>query len=268
MSKQGQHILLLIQRLDPDKKALSHALKVAAIFKSKVLISTSPFSKIKISSVNIETYIKDYKNINTITLNNSKYHLNKSIEELNIIFLLIDIDDKTDFQFFLRNNIFSWILNAKIPSLLIGKNTSNNTDYSNVIVPIDHKKESKEKMIWASYFGRFNNAIIHLIISKEKDDYFMKTIRNTLLFTKKLFSQFSFKYKIHKSELSSRQIDEEAFKISTTQESDLIVLMTGKTQDIFFLGYNSKKIKHFIKHYPNPILLINPLKDYYLPCER
>ncbi len=267
MYKKNQNILLLIQQLDPNKKALNHALKIADIFKSKVLVSTSPFSKNRISQIDIENYINQHESVSAITLDDSEDQPNKNIKQLNIIFLLIDINDKTDFKFFLRNNIFSWILDAKIPSLLVGENTSSHTNYSNIILPIDHKKESKEKMIWASYFGRFNNAIVQLILAKEKEDVFMKTIRNTLLFTKKMFSQFIFEYKIHKSELSSRYIDEEAFKTSTTKESDLIILMTGKAQGVFFLRYNSKKIKHLIKHYPNPILLINPLKDYYLPCE-
>jgi len=267
MYKKNQHILLLIHQLDPNRKALNHALKIASIFKSKVLISISPFSKNRIPQTNIEDYISEYENVNTIILDNTEEQPNKSIKQLNIIFLLMEVDDKTDFKFYLKNNIFSWVLNAKIPSLLISKNTSSNTDYSNIILPIDHKKESKEKMIWASYFGRFNNAVIQLIPANEKEDIFMKTIRNTLLFTKKMFSQFIFEYKIHKTELSSKYIDEEAFKTSTTKESDLVVLMTGKAQGIFFLRYNSKKIRYFIKQYPNPILLINPMKDYYLPCD-
>ena len=267
MYKKNQHILLLIQELEPSKKALNHALKIANTFKSKVLISSSPFSKKQINQTDIETYISNYEQVNTITLDNTKEEPNRSIEELNIIFLIIDINDKIDFKYFLKDSIFSWVLNAKIPSLLISKNTSIKTDYSNIILPIDSKKESKEKMIWASYFGRFNNSVVQLILANEKEDVFMKTIRNTLAFTKKMFSQFIFEYKIHKSKLPSKYINEEAFKASTTKESDLVVLMTEKVQGIFFLRYNSTKIRHYINTYSNPILLINPMKDYYLPCD-
>jgi len=267
MYKKNQHILLLIQYLDQNKNALNHALKIANIFKSKVLVSNSPFSKNKIADSDLENYISDYDNVDAIKLQITKDQPNKMIRQLNIIFMLIEVDEKNDFKFFLNNNIFSWILNAKIPTFIVGNKTSIKTDYSNIILPIDHKKESKEKMIWASYFGRFNNAVVQLIPATEKEDTFMKTIRNTLLFTKKMFSQFIFDYRIHKSNFSSKHIDEEAFKASTTSESDLVVLMTGKAQGIFFLRYNSKKIKHYLNSYPNPILLINPMKDYYLPCD-
>jgi len=267
MYKKNQHILLLIQQLTPNKNALNHALKIANIFKSKVLVSNSPFSKNQINHEDLENYISDHDHVNTIQLFSSNDQPDKIIKQFNIIFMLIHIDKKNDFKFFLRNNIFSWVLNAKIPTFIIGNKTSTKTDYSNIILPIDHKKESKEKMIWASYFGRFNNAVIQIIPATEKEDAFVKTIRNTLLFTKKMFSQFTFDYRIHKSKIASRHIDEEAFKASTTKESDLIILMTGKTQGIFFLRYNSKKIKYLINSYPNPILLINPMKDYYLPCD-
>ncbi|MCZ4693981.1 hypothetical protein DWB61_03245 [Ancylomarina euxinus] len=267
MYAKNQHILLLVQKLNPNKKALNHALKIATIFKSKVLISNSPFSKNKIADEDLENYISDHDNASKIQLSITEDQPNKIIKQLNIIFMFIEIDVKNDFKFYLRNNIFSWILNAKIPTFLVGQKTSIKTEYSNIILPIDHKKESKEKMIWASYFGRFNNAVVQLIPATEKEEVFKKTIRNTLLFTKKMFSQFIFNYKIHKSEFSSKHIDEEAFKMATTNESDLVVLMTGKAQGVFFLRYNSKKIKHLINHYPNPILLINPMKDYYLPCD-
>ena len=267
MYKKNQHILLLIQQLDQNKNALNHALKIANIFKSKVLVSNSPFSKNYISDGDLDNYISDHDNVNKIQLLVTKDQPNKIIKELNIIFMFIEVDEKNDFKFFLKNNIFSWVLNAKIPTFIVGNKTSIKTDYSNIILPIDHKKESKEKMIWASYFGRFNNAVVQLIPATEREDAFMKTIRNTLIFTKKMFSQFIFDYKIHKSKFSSKQINEAAFKASTTNESDLVILMTGKAQGIFFLRYNSKKIKHYIKTYPNPILLINPMKDYYLPCD-
>jgi len=267
MYKKNQHILLLVRSLNSNKNALNHALKIAHTFKSKILIANNPFSKNKITLKELENYISYIPEAKTLQLSISDNEPNQSIKQLNIIFLLVEIDNKKDFKFFLKNNIFHWILNAKTPTFLIGNNTSLKTDYSNIILPIDHKKESKEKMIWASYFGRFNRSVIHLIPAKEKEDSFMKTIRNTLLFTKKMFSQFNFDYKILKSESTSKCIDEEAFTMQTTNESDLVILMTGKIQGVFLLRFNSRKIKHLLNSYANPILLINPMKDYYLPCE-
>jgi len=267
MYKKNQHILIIIQNLNPNKSSLHHAVALTKIFKAKILITPSPFSKNKIQQTEIEDYISDTPEARFLKIDQSDLEPNKCIEKLNIIFMLVQVDQKNDFKFFLKNNIFNWVLTAKIPTILIGDKTSNKADYSNIQIPIDHKKESKEKMIWASYFGRFNKAIIHLIPAKEKDSTYMKTIRNTLLFTKKMFTQFNFDYKISKSEVASKQIDEEAFSNPATKASDLVILMTGKVQGVFFLRFNSKKIKHFTNTYPNPILLINPLKDYYLPCE-
>lgn len=267
MYKKNQHILVIIQNLNSNKSALHHALALTKIFNAKILVTPSPYSKKKIQQSKIEEYISDTPEASYLELNSSEHEPNKCIEKHNIIFMLVEVDNKNDFKFYLKNNIFNWILKAKIPTILVGNKTSNKADYSNIFIPIDHKKESKEKMIWASYFGRFNKAIIHLIPAQEKEGIYMKTIRNTLLFTKKMFSQFNFDYKILKSNVQSKNIDEEAFTHPSTRESDLVILMTGKTQGVFFLRFNSKKIKHYINKYPNPILLINPLKDYYLPCE-
>lgn len=268
MYKKEQHVLILTQHLNPKKNTINHALKLAKIFKSKILISHSPFSKNRISQEEIENYTSNKPEIKAIKLKLTEQEPNQSIEKLNVIFMLVEIDEQKDFNFFLKKNIFNWILKAKIPTILIGNKTSSEADYSNIFVPIDHKKESKEKMIWASYFGRFNTATIHLFPAKEKNEVLMKTIRTTLLFTKRMYEQFNFKYQITKSECNSKCIDEDAFKNSKAKNSDLIILMTGKAQGIFFLRFNSKRIRHFIRNYSNPIFLINPMKDYYLPCER
>jgi len=267
MYKKEQHILILTQNSNPNKNALNHALKLAEIFKAKILISHSPYSKNSISNNEVENHTSKEPGIKKITLKLSEKEPNKTIESLNIIFMLVEIDERNDFKFFLKKNIFNWILKAKIPTILIGNRTTSEANYTNIFVPIDYKKESKEKMIWASYFGRFNGATIRLFPAKEKNEIFMKTIRTTLLFTKRMYEQFNFKYHIIKSECNSMCIDEDAFKDSRNMNSDLILLMTGKTQGVFFLRFNSKKIKHFISNYSNPILLINPMKDYYLPCE-
>jgi len=268
MYKKEQHVLIITQHLNPTKNAINHAQKLAKIFKSKILISHSPFSKNGISQEELENDTFNEHEIKTIKLNLIEQEPNQSIEKLNIIFMLVEIDEQKDFNFFLKKNIFNWILKAKIPTILIGEKTSSKADYSNIFIPIDHKKESKEKMIWASYFGRFNSATIHLFPAKEKNEVLMKTIRTTLLFTKKMYSQFKLDYQILNSECKSKCIDEKAFKDSKGLNSDLIILMTGKSQGVFFMSFNSKKIKLFMKNYTNPILLINPLKDYYLPCER
>jgi len=267
MYKKEQHILILTQHLNPNKNALNHALKLGKIFKAGILVSHSPYSKKRTSNEEVKNNTFIDSEIKTIKFDLSEQEPNKSIERLNIIFMLVEIDEQNDFKFFGGKNIFDWILKAKIPSILIGNKTSSEADYSNIFVPIDHKKESKEKMIWASYFGRFNAATIRLFPAKEENELFSRTIRTTLLFTKRMYEQFNFEYQIIKSECNSKCIDENAFKNSKDLNSDLIILMTGKAQGVFFLRFNSKKIRRLVCNYPNPILLINPMKDYYLPCE-
>ena len=102
MYNKNQHILLLIQKLNPNKKALNHALKIANIFKSNILISNSPFSKNKIPDEDLENYISDHDNASTIQLTLAEDQPNKMIKKLNIIFMLIEIDEKNDFN---RNSI-------------------------------------------------------------------------------------------------------------------------------------------------------------------
>lgn len=270
MSLKKQHILVLIQDIQSTSIAIKHAFTLAKLFKSGVAIACYPSKKNKTrTSVNqLLTENFNFQSIpcKIIELKNNKREPNLSIQELDAIFIVTQFPKGSLKHFLKRNAIFKWILEAKIPSILVTEQTNPDCEYKNIIVPIDYKRESKEKMIWASYFGRFNNAIIHLIAPNEKSEGYLRTIKATLLFTKKMFEQFKFEYKIVKTECQSKNINREAIKFSKNLNSDLIVLMSNRNPGWLASYSGPTQLKSILKKEQNPILFINPLKDYYLPC--
>jgi len=270
MSLKKQHILVLLQDADCSDAAIKHAFTLAKLFKSDVAFANYPakngatlpsINQSQIKKFNLESI--PYK---IIVLKNRKQEPNQCIQELDAIFIVTQFPKGSLSHFFKRNSIFKWILEAKIPSILITEHTDPNCKYKNIIVPIDYRKESKEKMIWASYFGRFNDAIIHLIAPNEKSESYLRSIKATLMFTKKMFEQFSFKYNIVKTECQSKNINQEAVKFSQNLDSDLIVLMSNRNPGWIASYSGPSQLKSILRKEQNPILFINPLKDYYLPC--
>ncbi len=270
MSIKKQHILVLIQDPECSDAAIKHAFTLAKLFKAEAAFANFPTLKGKthpsISHYQIEKFNLQSIPYKIIELKNSKREPNLSIQELDAIFIVTQFPIGSLNHFLKRNAIFKWILKAKIPSILVTEQTNTDCEYKNIIVPIDYKKESKEKMIWASYFGRFNNAIIHLIAPNEKSEAYLRTIKATLLFTKKMFEQFKFEYKIVKTECKSRNINRKAIQFSKNLNSDLIVLMSNRNPGWIASWSGPSQLKSILKKEDNPILFINPLKDYYLPC--
>lgn len=270
MSLKKQHILVLIQDIHYASVAIKHAFNVARLFKSEVAIAYYPSKKNSKHTRKNQQFTENLSSqsipYKIIELKNNKREPNQSIQELDAIFIVTQFPKGSLQHFLKQNSIFKWILEAKIPSILVTEQTNPNCEYKNIIVPIDYKRESKEKMIWASYFGRFNNAIIHLIAPNEKSEGYLRTIKATLIFTKKMFEQFKFEYKIVKTECSSRNINREAIQISKNYNSDLIVLMSNRNPGWLASYSGPTQLKSILRNEKNPILFINPLKDYYLPC--
>ena len=270
MTQKGQHILVIIQDNELIGKLAIHAFKLAHIFQANVafldftsfingVASEFPVSKIDEHNINNINYKE-------VTFGATNAEPNNFIQQLDAIFIITAFSQGVLGGNFKRLPVFKYLSRAKIPSILIGSQTINNCDYKNIIVPVDEKKEIKEKMIWASYFGRFNKAMIHLVVANEKSQVAVRRIKATLIFTKRMYKQFDFDYKIVKAISGSRNLRKEAYKFSEQYSSDLMVLLSSKNYSWFSNNYGPTSIKRLLRKERNPILLINPVKDYYLPC--
>lgn len=267
MSHKAQHILVIIQDNNHIKKASNHAFKLAKIFKAEVaftyLQNQHSLQKLPVSTINEINH--DNIAYKEFQFGNSTDEPNNAIKQLEAIFIVTEFSVKK-LGIFKRNKIFDYLYNARIPSILISDCTDYNVDYKNIIVPVDFKRETKEKMIWASYFGRFNKSIIHLFVANHKSVPIQSKIKATLIFTKRMYDQFNCDFKIIKSERSSNWLRQDAFIFSEQFNCDLILLLSQKNDNLLNRYFGSSEIKKYLRNKKNPILFINPLKDYYLPC--
>lgn len=250
--------------------ALTHSIKLAEIFKAEIAITYFPvLKKGETPPITRELIDETYSGsipYKIIEWENRRIEPNYSIQQLDAIFLVTQFPLNTIDSTFKINPVFNWISKAKIPSIVLSANTNSISEYKNVFVPIDFRKESKEKMIWASYFGRFNQAVIHLLTPNEKSESLQRTIRASLLFTKKMFQQFSFEYKIIQNDCYSKYIYQKAIQLSKEMNSDILIMMADSNPGWFTSIFGPTKLKKILREEKNPVLFINPLKDYYLPC--
>ena len=59
---------------------------------------------------------------------------------------------------------------CKIAYLTVQEPLIKNEDYHDIAYSIDFRKESKEKLIWASYFARFNQSTLHMLHYDYRDE--------------------------------------------------------------------------------------------------
>lgn len=156
---------------------------------------------------------------------------------------------------------------STIPYLFVEGKTTDLISYKKVMLPIDFRKEMKETSLWASYFGRFNHALVQVIGANEKNQENHSKIKKNLIFIRKFLKDLKVYFKIEEGRTNSWKIQSEALMKSQTEGGDVLIILGSKniTPLDLLIGLPEKKI---IKRAGNiPVLCINPSKDLNILCD-
>jgi len=142
---------------------------------------------------------------------------------------------------------------------------------------LDHRRESKEKLIWGSYMVRFFGSQLTVATPDYKDDGFREKVHNNTLFLKKIYSSLNVNYSTCRFPLSTlKHADLELmrtdgeFNAAQADNRLLIAMSTDKRDrdlgDIIG-GPPERKLLIAAANRTIPLLLINQRDDLYVLCD-
>ena len=198
--------------------------------------------------------------ISSLLIKNSLY---ENMEKLAwdydaILIVLHQADINSGLKAFRESNIAFLFVKGDIPEFLT---------YKNVLVPIDFRKASKETSIWASYFGRFNQSLVHLIYARETNKDQKGQLMKNLFFFKKFLSSQNVAHQLIAGKSSSWGICNETIDSAKQLKGDVMVFAGSTYISLFdlLIGLPEKRI---IKKACNlPVLIINPRKEICVLCD-
>lgn len=136
-----------------------------------------------------------------------------------------------------------------------------------VALTLDHRRESKEKLIWASYMVRFFGSRLQVATPTYKDADLHHRLGNNLQFLGKMFRSLGIEYTtVPIATRATSIIDICAIE---QHRPDLLIAMTTDTRehDIGDLILGSRE-KHLVQHSSHtPLLLLNQRDDLYVLCD-
>ncbi len=157
----------------------------------------------------------------------------------------------------------SWALkviaSSKVPFIVV-QGPPRNKQYSNIVFPIDFKKEGKEKLKWVSYLAENFKLDINILVPNTNDSIHAKNIKNNLMFAKKYLDAKSIAYNIHESQAKGSFM-KQTLSFSKYIEADLIIIVITKNlglQDYIF-GADEQKI--IANNQEIPVMCIQPRTD-------
>ena len=137
----------------------------------------------------------------------------------------------------------------------------------NVATSIDFKKESKDKVIWSSYFPRFGGSRMHILYYDYKDEFLRTKWYANMTQLHKLYSSLNISFEPHIIESKSTYMDVNALRFAAANGYGMLIAVTTKEKDglEFFVGVQEQRTIVNDEHIP--ILFLNPREDLYVLCD-
>ena len=158
---------------------------------------------------------------------------------------------------------------CKIAYLTVQSPLTDTAAYSHVGYGIDFRKESKEKLIWASYFSRFNHSRLTMLHFDYSDEGLRSKWNNNVRFMNKFFNGLSVTY--DQQSVSGRALFPETIICDSAAHigCGILISVTTDTRDLdiieWFAGTQERRtIRNPLRL---PVLFINPRNDIYVLCD-
>ena len=136
-----------------------------------------------------------------------------------------------------------------------------------VAFSLDFKKESKDKLIWASYFPRFFGSQLWVLSYNYTDEFLRAKWHSNIKFMDKMYANLGVTYE--KADLGKPKsfIDVVGLDVARQLNIGLMICTTTAEKDVFeyFIGVQEQRT--IANEYKIPILFLNPRDDLYVLCD-
>jgi len=232
-------ITVLCEDNDYGKAALAHARKLCQVFNAE-LLEYSIVKSLKSKAV-------------------CKFN-----EENNSMLMVFGISSKS--SFFTPRKALHWIQHSRIPCLCTSCFEPEPEAYKHVILPLNVRKQDKEKALWAGYFNRFYQSTVHILYRRYKDAFLRQNIHDNLLFTEKLYANLNVNYQVHCVDSTDENIDSFAFTYAPQLNATLTVVMMTNYYNVADLIFGPQELGVLKKIKKVPVLCLNERDDLYVLC--
>jgi len=274
----GQHILVYTDFTEAGDIAVEHGASIAKIFNKELSIlhviddntksmfgskntGEAVFSALQETCADIANKYDLKVNIHSSDETRCNV-INELSQNIDAMMVIMGIHGRNEIQYLTPKYALKIIRNSKVPFLMVQKKGSKDNQYKNIVISVNHLKETKEKISWASYFGKLNNSIVHILVSKGND---IQT-KNNVLFAKKIFKEFNTEFKTYNTEKSWVKLDKYALTFARQFESVFIIIMTTKQYDIPDHIFGPAEQRIISNKSGIPVMCLNSRTDLYVPC--
>lgn len=154
---------------------------------------------------------------------------------------------------------------SRTPFLMV-PSTIHSKSFGNIVYSMSYQKQEKEKILWASYFGRICDSKVHVSLPKVSDQLFKSGIMGNIQAMKKLYENAEIKHEVVPVAATIYKADKLALKYCSSISAGAFLTLTTLRPDIFDFFSGTAEKNAICNEYNIPVLCINPRDDLYVLC--
>ncbi|MDD2530892.1 MAG: hypothetical protein PHN41_06650 [Bacteroidales bacterium] len=277
--KKDQFIIAYLPELENTQAIIDSAISFAKMLKKGlILLYISDNAYKSISTTEAEIVLKDLNSkITDVDFHSycaiegkTKDIINKIPLFLSGVLLVSAASESKNNNEKLASNSNTMLKNlytSRIAYFLVPQNHNSPISFNRVIMTINHMRESKEKVLWGSYFGRFANSEVIVYYHNYKDEFYRHQLHFNIKFLMRMFDNFKINYRLNLSSNSKTFVDYQAIDYAKETNAGLIICQTTKNKSWFEEIFNLKERKIINNTQQIPVLFVNPREDLFILCE-
>ncbi len=149
------------------------------------------------------------------------------------------------------------IVKSKVPFLVVQEKPSGKHRFTDIVFPIDFKAESREKLYWAIYLGKYFNSRVHLFRPPATDKSLVKMINTNQNFAVRYLNQNNIDYKIHIARKTG-YFARETITFAREINADLIIITTTKGINMTDYMFGAPEQEIIANNARIPVMAVNP----------
>jgi hypothetical protein len=148
------------------------------------------------------------------------------------------------------------VVSSRIPFLVVQDKPARN-NFDTILLPIDFKKENKEKANWIYYLSRNFGSKFIILKSNARDKGFKRKILSNIKYVETFLKGHDVEYEIVTA-TGKQKFKNEIVSFAKSHDADLILVMA--TRDIRWVDYILGAPEQYILANPEglPIMCMNP----------
>lgn len=273
--KKDQFVIAYLPNFEQSNVVVSHTVRLAQMLNKGIILLHINDPRYHQSIDNAEKQLQSIKesldkelSVSYISLNGDSQVIIEALpSRLNGVVAVAAVDAKATKKSpchpkeVLRN-----FANSKIAYLTV-QEPCTCPKYEHICLSIDYHRESKEKLIWSSYFARFDNSQVHVLYHDYKDEGLRQKWYNNMQFLNKFFNNLNIGFLPHIVAGNAGNTDADSIPFAHEKGYQLMVCVTTKEKDLLDSILGSQESKTIKNEYKIPILFINPREDIYVLCD-